>query len=272
LINVTLLSHNFNSPSYYQLITMKPETIDEVLLELDAIIENSTHERNYLGIFAWVYRRTTAQIKTEIEMGSFEDNERLHIFDVAFANYYLDAYRKYQQQEPIPQSWRVAFDAKNDKLTMIQHVLLGMNAHINLDLSVTAAEIMQGKPITELENDFKKVNDILAKLLDEVQAKIAKSSFLMFLLDWIGKRTDEKIIDFSIRQARNQSWRLANEIWSLERAERQSRIERADQSISRIAGFIRNPKSRLLKFVLKIIGWFEPGNPTIIINKLKKRS
>jgi hypothetical protein len=249
---------------------MKAQTIDEVLLELDTIIENTTYEKSHLCIFAWVYRRTTAQIKSEIDQGNFEDNDRMAVFDVDFANYYLDAYHRYQQGESVPESWEVAFDAKNEKLTIIQHVLLGMNAHINLDLAVTAAETMQSKPIAKLENDFKKVNDILAGLLDEMQSKIAKSSFFMFLLDWIGKRADEKIINFSIRQARNQSWRLANELWALEGLDKQLRIEQADRSIGKIGEFIRKPKSGLLRFILKIIGWFEPANMATVIKKMNE--
>ncbi|MBN2175694.1 MAG: hypothetical protein JW731_16310 [Bacteroidales bacterium] len=248
---------------------MKPQTIDEVLQEMDGIIERSIHEKSFLGIFAYIYRQTTARIKEEIEQGNFENNDRLSGFDVVFANFYLDAFRKYREGEPVTESWRVAFEAQNKKLTIIQHLLLGMNAHINLDLAITASEVMDKKPIAELENDFIKVNDILAGLLDEMQSKIAKASMMMFLLDWIGKRTDEEIINFSIKEARKQSWRLANEIWSLEGAAKEYRIKQADRSIGEIGNFISKPKSGLLRFVLKIIGRFEPAEPAAVINKLK---
>ncbi|MCF8368441.1 MAG: DUF5995 family protein [Bacteroidales bacterium] len=126
---------------------MSQKTINQVLDELDKIIEESLLENNYLGIFAYVYRRTTAQIKAEIEMGRFEDNERLQDLDIIFAGLYIDAYKNYGENKPISRAWEIAFNAKNERLTIIQHLLLGMNAHINLDLALAAAKTMKGKPI-----------------------------------------------------------------------------------------------------------------------------
>jgi len=243
--------------------------IDEILEELDVIIQKSISQNNFLGIFAYVYLRTTAQIKTEIEQEKFEDNERLQKFDVLFANLYLDAYRNYFDKQPVNNAWKIAFDSKNDRLTIIQHVMMGMNAHINLDLAIAACEIMEGKSISDLENDFNKVNEILAGLLNEMQAKIGKVSKLMFLIDWIGKRTDENIINFSMVQARTQSWRIANELWNLEGEERNARIQQVDQSVTKISEFIKNPKSKLLKFVLKMVSRFEEKNIEKIVKKLR---
>jgi len=84
---------------------MPCKTIDEVLLELDLIIENSLKENSFIGIFAYVYRRTTAQIKAEIESQTFEDNVRLEKFDVSFANFFIDAHQQYKLNKPISASW-----------------------------------------------------------------------------------------------------------------------------------------------------------------------
>ncbi|MCB2221619.1 MAG: hypothetical protein KQI35_14580 [Bacteroidetes bacterium] len=248
---------------------MTHNSIDEVILKLDEIIATSLQQQSYLGIFAWVYKRTTEQIRTEIEQGTFEDNPRLEQFDVLFANYYLDALQKYIRGETVSKSWEIAFDSKDEKLTIIQHLLMGMNAHINLDLAVAAAKFMEGKPIADLEHDFNKVNDILAGLLNEMQSKIARASILMFLLDWIGKRSDEKIINFSMVQARTQSWRVANELWSLRGADREDRIKQVDPSIYKLGQFIKNPPSRFLKMILRMISWFEVKQADRIIQLLR---
>src|SRR5690606_11967194 len=120
----------------YKKIAMQkmPETIEEVLQELDRIIDQTVAANNFLGIFAYVYRRTTAQIKLAVENKTFEDNARMEKFDVAFANLYLAAYHSYQDRRPLSKSWRTAFDAQSERLTSIQHLIMGMNAHINLDL------------------------------------------------------------------------------------------------------------------------------------------
>jgi hypothetical protein len=249
---------------------MTQKTIDEVLKELDDIIDSSVRDKNYIGIFAYVYRRTTAQIKSDIELGKFENNVRLQNFDIAFANLYLDAYRSYTENKPISKSWEIAFNSKNERLTIIQHLMMGMNAHINLDLAIAASSVMVGKPINELENDFHKVNEVLAGLLNEMQVKIGKVSKLMFLLDWIGKRTDEKIINFSMAQARTNSWRIANELRGLQGEQRQIRIDEADLFVRNISAWIKSPKSKFLKYILKLVSAFEEKNTEIIISKFKE--
>jgi hypothetical protein len=248
---------------------MAHKNIDAVIQELDQIVEWSIHEKSFLGIFAYIYQRTTQQIKAEIEKGNFEDNQRLEHLDVVFAGFYLDAFRNYQRGEPVSESWKIAFDAQNEDLTTIQHLLLGMNAHINLDLAIAASQVMAGKPIDPLENDFNKVNDILAGLLNEMQSKIAKVSYLMFLLDWLGKRSDEKIINFSMVQARTQSWRVASELWSLKDSVREERISQVDHSIYNLGTLIKQPPSRFLKMILKIISWFEVKQADKIIRILR---
>ena len=50
----------------------------------------------------------------------------------------------------------------------MQHLLMGMNAHINLDLGIAASEVAGGNSIHDLKSDFMKVNDILAGLLSEI--------------------------------------------------------------------------------------------------------
>jgi hypothetical protein len=182
-----------------------PTTIDEVLQELDCIIEDTIHKNSHLGIFAYIYRRTTARIKQAISENQFEDNARMELMDVTFANLYLKAYYDFGNGGVISESWKTCFEAKDEKLTIIQHIILGMNAHINLDLGVAAATVAPGEKIISLKNDFMKVNQILKNLTNEMQARVAKVSRLMFLLDWVGKNTDEKIIDFSIVKAREQA-------------------------------------------------------------------
>ncbi len=136
-------------------------TIDGVLQQLDAIIETARAENSALGYFAYVYRRTTAAIKQAIDAGRFVDNGRMEVFDVSFANLYLEAYEQYHCGDPCAASWQLAFAAALERKAFLQHVMLGMNAHINLDLGVAAGSLMKGKDLNDLEEDFRRVNDIL---------------------------------------------------------------------------------------------------------------
>jgi hypothetical protein len=243
--------------------------LEEVLRELDAIINSSIRDKNYLGIFAYVYRRTTIQIKEGIEKQLFDNNDRMELFDVTFANRYIKAYKEYIHNRMVSRCWQSAFDARREELTIIQHIILGMNAHINFDLGLAAAEVMAGKPIGELEKDFTQVNAILADLVDELQTKLGKVSRLMFLLDWAGARNDEKIIGFSMEKARAQSWRTATEVWSLSGKGQLDKIRETDTMVTYIAERIIRPKTVITKTILRIIRAFEEKDIQKIIKGLQ---
>lgn len=250
----------------------RPTTIPEVLDQLDIIIEQSIANNDRIGLFAYIYRRTTAEILKEIQRNNFEDNARLEKLDVAFANLYLDAYHNYIHNKPIPKCWEFAFHTKNESLTILQHILLGMNAHINLDLSVSTSATMHGENLIAIENDFNKVNDILYHIVNEMQDRLSKVSSLMFLLDFIGKNTDEKMIDFSMRKARQQAWNSANLLWSLGNNANTEAIDKIDVLVLKLSQMIKSPKSKILKFVLKCIAKFEEKDVGVIISKLQRNS
>ena len=138
------------------------ETIDEVLSKLDEIIAESIAKQNPLGYFPALYRKVTQSVKDHIAEGYFDDNERMEHLDVIFANRYLDAYEEFTQYGTCTESWKLAFEGgKNEKLIVLQHLFLGMNAHINLDLGIAAAEVCPGDKIESLRGDFFKINIVL---------------------------------------------------------------------------------------------------------------
>lgn len=253
--------------------TTLPTNINEVIKRLDEIIEETISDKNYLGIFAYVYRRTTAQIQKAILDKRFDDNDRMEKFDVIFANRYIDAYENFKLKNPISKSWESAFTSQNKPLTIIQHLVMGMNAHISFDLGIAAAEISQGNKIDDLENDFLLVNRILQEITSEMQDKIAKVSRFMFLLDWIGENKDEKIINFGIVKAREFAWEFATGIATLKFNEdaQKKLIETNDNIVSTLNKVIYQPKSFLLKLAFGIISFFEDKDISKIIQKLRTR-
>ena len=250
--------------------TPLPTTIDQVLHRLDQIIDETIQANNYLGIFAYVYRRTTAQIKQAISENRFEDNERMEKFDVIFANRYLDAYDKFKLRQDIPKSWATAFLAKDQQLTIIQHLVMGMNAHISFDLGLAAAAIAPNNQIDDLKNDFMIVNQILQEIINEMQERISKVSRLMFLLDWVGATTDEKIINFGMVNARQFAWQFALGLSAVDGIAKDALIEQTDLTVSRLNQIIQTPRSRILNYSLRLISFFEIKKIEDIINNLRK--
>lgn len=244
-------------------------TIQEVLEQLDDIINESIAANSRMGLFAYIYRRTTSEVASEIALGHFEDNERLETLDVEFANLYLDAYKAYKNNEPLSSAWSYAFDHVDEPLTILQHILMGMNAHINLDLAVATATTMAGKEIRDVESDFNKVNDILFQITNEMQDRLSRVSPLMFVLDLVGKNKDEQIIDFSMRKAREQSWNSANLLWALGEGQDEEAISKIDHIVLKLSEQIKAPKSRTIRFLLKLMHKFETKKVSTILSKLK---
>ena len=245
------------------------KNIDEVLSELDLIIDSSVAENNYLGIFAYVYRRTTVQIRQAIAEKQFEDNARMEMMDVAFANLYLTAYQKFTNNLSCSESWQTAFSAKDGKITIIQQIILGMNAHINLDLGIAAANFSPGIDMASLKNDFMKVNLVLNSLVNEMLDRVSKVSRLMLVLDWIGENTDEQIINFNMAKAREQAWDFACYLSGEDNAEKQSDITKKDHKIAVFGEILKNPPGIILKMALKLVARFEEKDVKTIINKLR---
>lgn len=246
-----------------------PNTITKVLEELHSIVETSIAQNNRTGYFAYVYYRTTLEIKRAIDAGEFENAKRMEEFDVVFANLYLKAYHDYLAKRPVSQVWQIAFEANHKNFTILQHIMLGMNAHINLDLGIAAGRVMQGQNILALESDFMKVNAILASLVNELQGRIARVSPLFFVLDWVGGRKDEQVINFSMVKARQYAWQLAQDLWNLEGTAYKNRLQAADHLSTKLSQGLTNPPGWLMPFVLGLIKRFESQTTSKVIEAMK---
>jgi len=245
-----------------------PTTIDEVVARLDQIIEQSRDAGSRQGYFPALYRRVTVTVRDGIADGLFDDGPRMERFDVRFANRYLDAYDAFQASGELSESWRFAFRATDDYWPIVlQHLLLGMNAHINLDLGVAAARVVPPGGLAGLQPDFNKINGILASLVGEVQSQLAEVWPLLRVLDGVLGRVDESIVNFSMSRARDFAWRVAEELNPLSEEGQQARIARLDAEIVEIAGLIRHPGA-LLGATTKAVRLGEWKTPSEIIQIL----
>jgi hypothetical protein len=221
---------------------MPARTIDEVIARLDEVIARSRRERSRLGYFALLYRNVTIKVKEGIQAGVFEDGVRMERLDVTFANRYLDAYECYRRGAQTSKCWLASFRAADSWFPIVlQHLLLGMNAHINLDLAIAAAEVAPGEQIDGLKQDFERINDILGALVGDVQDRLARISYYMTILDRFGGRTDEAVMNFSINKAREASWRVAVRLAKMSPEEREREIEEIDRGVALLARVIQYP-------------------------------
>lgn len=249
---------------------MAATTIDEVIAQLDQIIETECANNSCMTYFPILYRKVTVRIKEGILNNEFENNQRMVKLDVVFANRYIEAYNCLDANKPFTQSWKKAFEAAKDgNLLIMQHLLLGINAHINLDLGIAVAETVGDTgDIMDFENDFNKINEILRSMISNVEAKIISVSPLFGMLDKFGKGREDKLVSFSINIARDGAWLFANQYHiSPNKAEE---LNARDTIIGILAEKLIHQKSWMLKYLVKFIYFFEKKDVPQIVAVLKK--
>jgi len=236
---------------------------------LETIITESEENNDPIGYFAALYQNVTIHVKDGIANNYFENGPRMEQLDVAFAKRYLDAWYSYKNNEPITLSWKRAFDfSTNYWPIVLQHLLMGMNAHINLDLGIAAAQISRGKNLDDLENDFNKINEILSSLIHVVEDDLsAVWPALKYLLIWSSK-VDDFLVDFSMKLAREGAWKFANQVVNLPDQEMNLLIEIRDQKVADKVYIITKP-GMIATIVLWMIRLTERSSVSNKIQKLK---
>jgi len=217
-------------------------TIAEVLSELDVVLDRAIDRGSREGYFAAIYRKVTAKVAEGIATGFFDDGERMERLDVMFARRYLSALESFENQRPSMKSWDLALEATRKRRPIVlQHLLMGINAHINLDLGIAAAGTAAGTALPDLRRDFDRINEILATLIAGIEHDLAEISPWIEFLDWIGGRHDEELIRFSIEIARTEAWRFATELAPLDQLHWSGPIGARDTRVAHLATKVLSP-------------------------------
>ena len=182
---------------------------------MNALADEWESLRDRRAIFLRCYGMMTANMVKAVEAGRFADCVWVDRLLHRFADYYFDALACFDCGENVPAVWRYVHEAAaNRNLHVIQHLLLGVNAHINYDLVLTLVELLEPdwKDLSIYDrqsryHDHQMVNTIIAETIDEVQDEVVeKYSPLMDLIDTLMGRLDEKLLVGMISNWRDGVW------------------------------------------------------------------
>lgn len=248
---------------------MPATDIDGVLTELTRIVDRGERDDLRTGYFAALYREVTRRVKADLGTGRFADPARMERLDVVFANRYLEALARYRNGGSPTRSWEVALEATDRWSPLIlQHLLVGMNAHINLDLGIAAADVAPEGALGDLEDDFGEINDILGRMIDGVQRRLEPVSPWVGVLDRVGGEADEVVSNFCLRKARRDAWSFAQALSEASSSRRAVLIEEKDRETARRAEHILDPGGLWLRPVLWAARLRESSDPTAVIRLL----
>src|SRR6476646_4354106 len=190
-----------------------PQTIDEVLVELDLIIHQARETRDRLGYFAVLYRNVTIKVKEGIAAGLFEDGARMEKLDVTFANRYLTALDSFRRSQPLSRCWLVCFQlAGKWRPIILQQLLAGMNAHINFDLGIAAQAVAPGAELESLRNDFNVINGVLGGMIVKFRGYVVEVSPQIKFLDRIDPSAADAVVKSCLGKARTNAWLVPHRI------------------------------------------------------------
>lgn len=236
---------------------MGKSSIQDVIHKMDAIVEQCGRKNLRAGYFAVLYRLVTIRIKEEIEEGHFDDNERMEKLDTIFAQRFFDAFDAFYNDaaEPLTQSWNRAFNAaESNRYIIMQHLLLGINAHINLDLGIAAAQTMEDEKLELIHKDYDRINAILASLVDDVTSNMSRISLFFGPMIRLAHGADEMLVNFSIAVARDGAWEFANKYQAAD--DKQLAIQKRDAKIADLAKRLTQT-GPFVSIITKVIRWGE---------------
>jgi hypothetical protein len=172
---------------------------------LDRLPPRLDHHRVFLS----TYQRTTWAVGSAIDRGIFEDPRWVELWDVAFADLYLSALDRELAGGPgVPRPWKLAFAAPHD-LPPLRLVLLGINAHVNLDLPQALLAVLSDDDFADRalmrrrRRDHERIDGVLAsRVAAEDQQLTGARSLLDRLLTPLNREGSKRFL----REARLKVW------------------------------------------------------------------
>ncbi|MFZ1729707.1 MAG: DUF5995 family protein [Bacteroidota bacterium] len=223
---------------------------ENALLErMHSLIDRWNARGDKREVFLHCYSLMTANMQAGIEKGAFLDGEWVSRLIITFAEYYFTALEQWEREpSSAPRVWQIAHEYTRQKESaVLQHLLLGINAHINYDLMLTVDEVLKADwdEMTDEQRedryeDYCRVNAILTETIDAVQDEIIAPAMPMgALVDTLLGRFDEMLISRVITTWRDKTWYSA--VWLLGAPDQDARsavIAKVEEDAMTLAGHL----------------------------------
>jgi hypothetical protein len=229
---------------------LRPAGVEETLDCMTAALAYFHERDDYRAVFLAAYRVITTQMQTAIRSTGhpfFHDPQWMSRVVGTFATLYFRSLRTFERPFGEETAWKLAHGlAISKSSTVLQDVLLGVNAHIKYDLPVALEQNLYDAAHNQLElsmrrRDHERANLLLARSITVLRSTIPHTyGGSLSVFDRGMLRVDVHVADMVGRYNR---WRVWTDAVSLLRApsaaRRQTIIQRMDVASARTAEFIR---------------------------------
>ncbi|MCU7729177.1 DUF5995 family protein [Actinoplanes sp. KI2] len=206
-----------------EVLATQPAGITDVIKKLDtiqAILDDlpPSPAANRVAAFNSLYNRITRRVDGALRGDGVNQPNFLELLDVQFAKRYFDALELWNQDdEDTPDVWEVLFKRGKDlKMSKLTAAMLGVNAHINHDLSLaligTWADL--GAPTDDLIHpDYLLVNQIFYEEIPPLRRGFS-TRWQLEIDEFVGPLDDwsQRML---VTVTRAHAWDQARRLWAL---------------------------------------------------------
>ena len=214
------------------------------------------------GHFPAMYAEVTARVERRCAEGGFEDPERMRRFVDVFAGHFT---RAAADRDRAPVCWQASWDVAGDRrLLVVQHLLLGVNAHVNHDLPQAVVEVAGDGPLQAVRADFDAVNDVLAATQGDVLRRLGR------VAGWTGvaaRAGGDRAFRFSLTAARRQAWQAAERLRALPSEQRPAHLRELDRLVGVLAYLVTRPHPPL-SWAVPVLRRLEDDDPRAVTRAL----
>lgn len=185
---------------------------------------------DHRALWSLAYLRITQGLRADVARERprwFREKRWITFVITHFSNKYFRAYAAYERGRPVPESWRITFDAaRAGDANGGQDVLLASNAHTQRDLPFVYAEMGMRSPTGRSHKpDHDAVNEVNTRVFDGLEDEFARRYDPFF--EWIDLKPsplDQLGTQEMVKGWREGAWRNGERLLRARNASERARI------------------------------------------------
>jgi Family of unknown function (DUF5995) len=190
---------------------------------------------NHRAVFADTYLLLTGELRRTLarEPRFFADRRYLIWQIVHFSDYYFRTIANDRAGRPVPEAWRIAFEAADsDGANAGQDMLLGINAHVQRDMPHVVADLgVRMRSGASRKPDHDRGNEVLNRAYERIVADVARRyDPLLFATNASWNPLDNIAGLEAVKGWREGVWRNAERLLTARTAEERAFVDASIES------------------------------------------
>lgn len=207
--------------SFEEIASQRPQSIDEVIPAMRKALDYFHQQDDYRAVFLRAYYIITINVHAAVhQLGDYKtqiffDPEWTGVLAGRFASLYFQSLTTLERDPGSERAWKIAHRMAREKTsTVVQDLLLGLNAHINYDLAYGIFLNLKERGdhrdhllLPRRKFDHDQINNILVRSTPQIAQTLTRDygGGIMFLSQAM-HRLDDVLAETGLRYYRERVW------------------------------------------------------------------